>query len=224
MTPTTPAPTTPIPAVRRPRARRGEGAALRDEILAAAEGLLLVTGSVEAVSIRAVADAVGVTPPSIYRHFADKNDLIFEVCARHFTALETHIGRACEGIDDPVESLAALGRAYVEFGLANPEPYRIMFMTRADVTPDEYQGAALAQSAAFDKLMHCVQDCIDAGRIKPQYTDAYRLSLGFWARVHGITSLRVSKPQMAWPDDRGFMDDYVEMCLHGVIRDPDECA
>ncbi|MGH9113444.1 MAG: TetR/AcrR family transcriptional regulator [Acidimicrobiales bacterium] len=220
--PATPPAATPIPAVRRPRARRGEGAALRDEILAAAEGLLLDTGSVEAVSIRAVADAVGVTPPSIYRHFADKNVLIFEVCARHFTALEAHIGRACTGIDDPVESLAALGKAYVEFGLANPEPYRIMFMTRADITPDEYQGAALAQSASFGVLMHCVQDCIDAGRIKPQYTDAYRLSLGFWARVHGITSLRVSKPQMAWPDDRGFMDDYVEMCLHGVIRDPDE--
>jgi AcrR family transcriptional regulator len=222
-TPTTPTiPTTPTAAVRRPRARRGEGAALRDEILAVAERLLLDTGSVEAVSIRAVADAVGVTPPSIYRHFADKNDLMFEVSARHFTALEAYIGRACEGIDDPVEALAALGRAYVEFGLANPEPYRIMFMTRADVTPEVYQGAALAQSASFGKLMRCVQDCIDAGRFKPHYTDAYRLSLGFWARVHGITSLRVSKPHMAWPDDRDFMDDYVEMCLRGVIRDPDE--
>jgi AcrR family transcriptional regulator len=219
MTATTPTPTTPV---RRPRARKGEGAALREEILAAAERLLLATGSVEAVSIRGVAEAVGVTPPSIYRHFADKNDLFFEVSARHFTALEAYIGRASEGIDDPVESLVALGKAYVEFGLANPEPYRIMFMTRADVTPDEYQGAALAQSAAFDKLMHCVQDCIDAGRFKRRYSDAYRLSLGFWARVHGITSLRVSKPQMAWPDEADFQDDYVEMCLHGVVREPGE--
>jgi AcrR family transcriptional regulator len=209
-------------AGRRPRLPKGEGRQLRAEILDTTERLLLETGSARAVSIRAVADAVGVTPPSIYRHFADKTALIFDVCARHFTALENYVREACEGIEDPIERLVALGVAYIEFGVANPEPYRIMFMTRADVTPDVYQGAALAQSASFDKLMRCVQDCIEAGRFKPQYTDAYRLALGFWARVHGITSLRVSKPQMAWPDDRDFMDDYVDMCLRGVIRDPDE--
>jgi AcrR family transcriptional regulator len=50
---------------RRPRLPKGEGRQLRDEILAVAERMLLETGSQEAVSIRAVADAVGVTPPSI---------------------------------------------------------------------------------------------------------------------------------------------------------------
>jgi AcrR family transcriptional regulator len=206
-------------ASRRPRLRKGEGRQLRDEILEAAERMLLETGSFEAVSIRAVADAVGVTPPSIYRHFADKTALIFEVCARHFTALEAYIGQACAGIDDPVDKLAALGKAYIEFGVANPEPYRIMFMTRPDVAPEQYQGSVLAESAAFDHLMHCVQECIDAGRFRPRYTDAFSLSIGFWARVHGLTSLRVSKPGMPWPDDPDFVDDYAEMCLRGVVRD-----
>src|ERR671919_168101 len=83
---------TPVPAIaaaRRPRARKGKGAALRDEILDATERLLLKLGSAEAVSIRSVADAVGVTPPSIYRHFTDKTELIFEVSARHFAAFRT---------------------------------------------------------------------------------------------------------------------------------------
>jgi len=65
---------------RRRRAPRGQGRKLREEILAAAERLLRETGDQEAVSIRAVADAVGVTPPSIYLHFADKTDLIFAIC------------------------------------------------------------------------------------------------------------------------------------------------
>ena len=206
-------------ASRRPRLPKGEGRQLRDEILAAAEQMLLQTGSQEAVSIRAVADAVGVTPPSIYRHFADKSALIFDVCARHFTALEDHIRRECAGIDDPVEKLVGLGKAYIAFGVTNPEPYRIMFMTRPDVTPEQYQGAVLAESASFDLLMACVQACIDAGRFRPQYTDAFRLSIGFWARVHGLTSLQVSKPAMPWPDDPDFVDDYAEMCLRGVVRD-----
>jgi hypothetical protein len=92
-----------------------------------------------------------------------------------------------------------------------------MFMTRPDVAPEQYQGPALAESAAFDHLMRCVQDCIDAGRLRPGYTDAYRLAIGLWARVHGLTSLRVSKPGMPWPDDPAFLDDYADMCLRGIV-------
>jgi AcrR family transcriptional regulator len=211
---------TPSPTAtgRRPRLPRGEGRQLRDEILATTERMLLETGSAQAVSIRAVAEAVGVTPPSIYRHFADKTTLIFEVCVRHFTALEDYIMRAAGDVDDPVDRLVALGRAYIEFGVANPEPYRIMFMTRPDLAPEEFQGRALADSAAFDHLMECVQACIDADRFRPELTDAYRLSLGFWARVHGLTSLLVSKPAMPWPTDPGFIDEYADMCLRGVVR------
>jgi AcrR family transcriptional regulator len=206
---------------RRPRARKGEGAALRDEILAATERLLLETGSAEAVSIRAVADRVGVTPPSIYRHFADKNDLIFEVCAEHFAKLDEHLAEAGAGIDDPIDRLRAMGLAYVRFGLANPEPYRIMFMTRADEWPEEYKAVVLRDNTAFDQVLRCVQECIDGGRLRPEYTDAFRLTIGFWARVHGLTSLLVAKPQFPWPEDReGFIDEYARICLAGVVRDP----
>jgi AcrR family transcriptional regulator len=169
------------------------------------------------VSIRAVADAVGGTPPSIYRHFPDKQTLIYEVCRRHFTALYEHIQQAIAGIDDPVEAMAARGRAYVRFGVANPEPYRIMFMTRPDGTPLEMQEEWLRHSETFADAVRGVQDCIDAGRLRPRFTDAYRVCLGFWARVHGLTSIAVSKPFLGIDDD--FIDEYVDTTLHGIVAD-----
>ena len=54
-----------VPPLRRRRAARGAGEHLREEILDAATGLLLETGDAKAVSIRSVAQRVGVTPPSI---------------------------------------------------------------------------------------------------------------------------------------------------------------
>lgn len=210
----------PTATTRRPRARKGEGAALRDEILDATERLLLETGSAEAVSIRAVADRVGVTPPSIYRHFADKADLIFEVCARHFAALDEFLAHAIEGVEDPVDRLRAMGLAYMRFGLANPEPYRILFMTPADATPEEYKVVVLRDNAAFDQVRRYAQECIDAGRFRPGFTDSYRLAIGFWARVHGLTSLLITKPEFPWPADRdAFVDEYASICLAGVVRD-----
>jgi AcrR family transcriptional regulator len=209
--------TTTTAAPRRPRARKGEGPRLREEILAATERLLLQTGSAEAVSIRAVADAVGVTPPSIYRHFPDKQSLIFEVCTRHFTALTEHMRKAADGIDDPVEAMAARGRAYVHFGVAHPEPYRIMFMTRPDGSPTNVQEEWFRTSETFLDALQGVQACIDAGRLRPEHTDAYRVCLGFWARVHGLTSIAVSKPFLGIDDD--FIAEYIDASLHGIVPD-----
>src|ERR687888_1511242 len=103
----------PAEAQRRRRAPRGQGERLRAEILAAAEHLLVETGDEEAVSIRAVADSVGVTPPSIYLHFADKNELMFAVCERQFERLDRVTEEAAAQSNDPLESLRLRGRAYV---------------------------------------------------------------------------------------------------------------
>src|ERR687888_1032271 len=103
----------PAEAQRRRRAPRGQGERLRAEILEAAERLLVQTGDQEAVSIRAVADAVGVTPPSIYLHFADKNELVFAVCERAFARFDAVQEEAAAQSDDPLESLMLRGRAYI---------------------------------------------------------------------------------------------------------------
>jgi AcrR family transcriptional regulator len=202
---------------RRSRAPKGEGPRLRDEILDACERLLLATGSAQAVSIRAVADAVGVTPPSIYRHFPDKDTLIFEVCQRHFNVLDKRIAEAVDGIEDPLERLQARGRAYVLFGRENPEPYRIMFMMLPVHTPQQAMTEEwMYGSRTFNELLDDIQACIDGGLLAEPYTEAQTVALGFWARVHGLTSLMVSKPRMAWSDDV-FIDQYLRSCLFGIV-------
>ena len=120
---------------KRRRAPRGQGERLREEILGAAERLLVETGDEEAVSIRAVADAVGVTPPSIYLHFADKNALLLAVCEEQFRLFGEYVESRCAHIADPIEQLMARGKAYVQFGIDHPEAYRLMFMTRASQMP-----------------------------------------------------------------------------------------
>lgn len=202
---------------RRPRARKGEGSRLRDEILDATEALLLRTGSAEAVSIRDVANTVGVTPPSIYRHFQDKDTLIAEVSARHYAAFDSELAAAVVGIDDPVDVLVAIGRAYVRFGLANPEPYRILFMTRPEDMPKD-QEEFFQKAGSFRDLVKACQACIVGGRLRPEHSDALRVALGLWARVHGLTSLALSKPYLPLAD-QDFVDEYADACLRGIVAD-----
>jgi AcrR family transcriptional regulator len=188
---------------RRSRSRRGEGETLRADLLAATERLMIETGRAEAVSIRAIADAVGVTPPSIYLHFPDKDSLILAVCERHFEAFDRVIEAAGRSTDDPVESLRRRGQAYVRFGLENPEPYRILFMTRND-SAQQRDVVVGAGARAFQHLVDAVQRCIDAGAFRP--VDPVLAATGVWAAVHGVTSLLISLPGFPWPDIETLVD------------------
>ncbi|WP_449338924.1 TetR/AcrR family transcriptional regulator [Streptomyces chartreusis] len=64
---------------RRRRAKRGDGGRLREELLEAAAALLDDAGE-DAVTIRAVAQAVGVSTPSVYLHFDNRLELLHTVC------------------------------------------------------------------------------------------------------------------------------------------------
>jgi AcrR family transcriptional regulator len=198
----------------RPRSRRGEGQTLREDLLAATERLMIETGGADAVSIRAIADAVGVTPPSIYLHFPDKDSLILAVCERHFDAFDSVIEEAGRAADDPVESLRRRGRAYVRFGLENPEPYRILFMTRADA--QQYDVLVGAGARAFQHLVDAVQRCIDAGAIRP--VDPVVGAVGVWTAVHGLTSLLISMPGFPWPDVEALVDHVCEIQTRGLAE------
>jgi AcrR family transcriptional regulator len=194
----------------RPRARKGEGELLREEILEAAEALLLETASEDAVSIRAVAQAVGVTAPSIYRHFPDKTHLLFEVCARQFELLDEVLEAAVSGIDDPLEAMAARGRAYVRFGVEHPEHYRIMFMGSTQATPAQWQD--IVGTGSFANLIRGIERLRDADLLPPEI-DTYTTALHVWANIHGLTSLLVTKPGIEWPELEDFVEEHLEQCF-----------
>ena len=199
---------------KRRRAPRGQGERLREEILAAAERLLVETGDEEAVSIRAVADAVGVTSPSIYLHFSDKNALLFAVCERQFERLDAALEEAASRSDDPLESLRLRGRAYVQFGLDNPEHYRILFMGKPASSPEGFDEERLRGAASFDHLVGAVRRCMDAGVIPAG--DAFFVAVGMWIAVHGLTSLLVAKPDFEWPDIDGLVDHLCTVQVLGL--------
>jgi AcrR family transcriptional regulator len=213
----------------RVRARRGEGEKLREEILTAVSELLDETNDEAAVSIRAIADRVGVTPPSIYRHFADKDEMLSAVCAVVFTQLTDGIAAAVASAQSPLDALAEAGRCYVEFGLAHPEHYRLVFMRPPfkdeDIDHSElrpmlesgeipeshplFSGDALAGSEAFKALYDLVERVL-AGVPKRRRPDVFTVTTAMWTAMHGITSLRISKPDFIWPP----VEDQIEAVIY----------
>ena len=200
-----------LPVGPRRRAARGQGGALRDEILLAARDLLAETGDVDAVSIRAVAKQVGVSAPAIYLHFTDKQALLAAVCESVFDAIAVRMQAAGERVAEPFQALRLQGIAYVEFALENPEHYRIVLMHRAQASLQPDTAVALA-GGSFLYLVASVQRCVEAGVFAG---DPVSLAMRLWAAAHGVAAMLISKPDFPWP--AGFVADTITMAGLGLV-------
>ncbi|OAN41597.1 TetR/AcrR family transcriptional regulator [Mycolicibacterium iranicum] len=186
-------------STRRRRAPRGSGEQLRDEILTAATDLLIKTGDEKAVSIRSVAQRVGVTPPSIYLHFADKTALLDAVCCRYFEKLDEQMQAVAAACTSAIEVLRAQGLAYIRFALQTPEMYRIATMGHGE--PGSGVDLTL-KSSAFVHMRATVEALIAEG-IYPQ-ADPTTLALELWTSAHGVAAQLISRPYLPWGDVEEF--------------------
>ena len=183
---------------RRKRASRGSGEQLRAEIVTATKDLLAESANSDAVSIRMVADAVGVTPPSIYLHFADKDALIEAVVSDVFAELDAAMLAAGAAVEHPLGKLRAYGLAYVKFAVEHPEHYRVATMERCPTEGQPGHLDSVLADAAFVHFMATVESCMDAGIFAKG--DPLPITLQLWSAAHGIASLMIAKPYLPWGD------------------------
>jgi AcrR family transcriptional regulator len=201
---------------RRRRAPRGSGDQLREDILDAGTELLLETGHAKAVSIRSVAQRVGVTPPSIYLHFADKDALLDAVCARYFEKLDEEMQRVAADQPSNIDVLRAQGLAYVKFAVKTPELYRIAMMSES--RPGSDVDMAL-NTSAFVHMRNAVEALIADGTYPAG--DATTFALELWTVAHGLAALLISRPYLPWGDTEVFVDRVLRaMCVGQIVTGP----
>ena len=191
------------------RKAKGQGGERREEILAHAERLFAQHG-VQSVSTRQIADAVGVSQPTLYAYFPRKSDLLDEVSVRAFAqvqAMSATIHR------HPDLSLRDIAHAYVAFGLEHPDPYRIAFMIEhPDADPLPLDEADLKPGlAAFGNLRDAV-----ARHLGPSHPDIEVCSQSLWAGMHGLVSLLLTRCGFPWVDRQRLIDWHVEALLRGL--------
>ena len=81
----------------------------------------------EALTLRGVGDALGVSRTALYRHFADKQALVAAVAREGFRTLRLALVEAWETQGRGWAGFEAMGEAYFQFAIAHPAHYRVMF-------------------------------------------------------------------------------------------------
>ncbi|MBU3683761.1 MAG: TetR/AcrR family transcriptional regulator [Phycisphaerales bacterium] len=158
---------------------------LREQVLASSLALIEEQG-VAALSLREVARRAGVSHQAPYHHFGSKDALVAELVGRGFTRLSEMLESAERTRGTPARRLRLAARAYVDFALANPAAFRIMFRPElADLSACPSAGAA--GSRAYSVLVRLVDENFRGPRVGPDRLEA--ITTMHWSMVHGLSTL-----------------------------------
>jgi len=197
--------------VGRTRNRRGEGDQLREELLDAVEELLAETGDERSLTIRAIVQRAGVTPPSLYLHFDSKDTLIREAIIRRLDALARTIDAGIEVDATPAQAIRGWCCGYLRWARDEPGGYALLFTSRRD-TRLETGGPTGIE--AFRRLVEMIAAAQREGTARAG--DAEQQALTVWAPLHGIATMTTQRPSLDWPSETSMIDDL----LHGILDLP----
>ena len=198
------------------RKARGSGHERREEILAAARDLFLEKG-VESVSTRQIASRVGISQTAFYNYFETKEHLLDQLMTDAFAKL----GEVLDVIahDDPRQSVAEAGRAYMRFGLEHPDEYRLAFMLRDGRRIDVADGLPMRRAlgdACFSKLEAKIARGLHSGVFASHGADANTIARSVQASWHGVVAMLLAFPEFGQQPAETMVETHVEVVMKGI--------
>lgn len=158
---------------------------LQRALIETAEELLNSQGP-DALSLRGLARAAGVSQTAPYRHFEDKEALLVQIAIRGFEDFTQALQDAVDqNQSQPAkDQLTAVARAYIDFSLNRSGVFQLMFLSDLLM---KCESPELAETAtkSFVVLANVVARC--QGKPETMPTDA--TVVGSWALMHGLAML-----------------------------------
>lgn len=165
---------------------------LREEVLAHSRTVLEKTG-VSSLSLRDIAQDLGVSHTAPYRHFPKKMDLLQALVAEGFRELSLAMIRAWESSEDPLQKIRKAGEEYIYLLLNNPRRTELMFggeiYVSGDPVSEELRKCGQDAYMGMFRIVEYGQNQLVLKKSVPTAT----LMMSFWSGVHGFAVLNERK-------------------------------
>jgi len=174
---------------------------LRAELVREAVVLAREKGAAGVV-LREVARRAGVSHNAAYRHFADRDELLALVAEAGLAELEAAMKARLRGrfggtpADRARKRLRAIGRAYVEFALAEPGLFGVAFAAPLTGEPDQPMEDP-SEGGPFALLGQALDGLVEAGLMTAERREGAEIVC--WSAVHGFATLHLEGPLREQP-------------------------
>jgi AcrR family transcriptional regulator len=188
---------------------------MRADILNAGREILR-EGGFSALSMRALAEAVGVRAPTLYDYFANKEEVLNELFLEGVREFRQHFQPSLESSVPGVARIIGLGLVYRDFAIANPVLFQLVFgRIDSSYVPGEEQ--MQAGHDLYLLLRDEVEQAVEMGEFEAADIDI--LSMTIWSAIHGITTLELAGfSAKCAPDETKNLSPHVASALlYGIL-------
>jgi len=184
------------------------------ELIAEAALKILESEGPAAVSMRRVAEAVGITPMAIYHHFPNREALLDTITNQEFAHLLSYVERRRVGGSTEKRILSNI-EAYIDYALDRPRIFDYVFAEprpNARRYPDDFRAR---RSPTFNPLTDLLSELMKSGEIRKD--DPYELALAIWAHAHGYVALyRAGRFNLGEDEFRALVRRSLKRLIHGL--------
>lgn len=175
---------------------------------------LLDRGGAEAVTMRPVAEAVGVTPMAVYRHFSNRDALLNALADQGFEELAARLAtkRLSSGSENRLTAMADL---YLEHALENPRLFELMFLKPREGARRYPRDFTVGHSPTANLLEGVVREGMQNGELRKDVTWEIVFAIG--ALSHGLIMLYLGgRITMTPARFRNFYRRSFKRYIHGI--------
>jgi AcrR family transcriptional regulator len=152
---------------------------------------IIADGGIESLTMREIANQIGVSRMAPYRHFENKAQLLAVLAQEGFEAMYSSLQAAQSATSAaPLDRLQVAGVAYILYAAERPVHYRVMFdasLSNRTIYPPLYQAAV----KNFDCLVEILTQCQQQGLIRAG--DPKQIAQINWSLVHGLSLLWIDR-------------------------------
>lgn len=168
----------------------------------------------EGLSLRGLAQQLGVSHAACYRHFQDKNDLLQALAEEGFRTFHQYLERAIQQKEiNAEERFIEQGLQYIRFAKDHPEHFQLMWS--ADIQRKKSDGVKRESQKSFQALLTATDEWKTEKKLN---IDPMEIALQAWIQVHGTATLLLSNQFQENPLSEEFLKRNLKRMLSSFLN------
>lgn len=174
----------------------------------------MVAEGYAALTMRRLAKMIGYSATSIYLHFDSKDALLHALIEEGMDLLHARLTEAAVQAESDRDAIRRVCRAYVRFGLDNPEYYEVMFMLH----PRRMERFPAGKYRRARRNLQVIEEVIRSAKEGDGEVDGPALleASAVWAQLHGAIALVIAQRVDVSLDLDAFLDRIIDGTLSGL--------
>jgi AcrR family transcriptional regulator len=185
----------------------------KKEIIEVAARLCREQG-LQKMSLRGVAKEVGISAPSLYEYFENKDALIDTLRDLQRTRLAAALTEKLDPSKPVKNRLFDMSKAYIEFALKQPDSFQLLFSLPTSRTSIDTEPEA---DSPYLPLVSTCKEAIKSREVAPHIKEPEMLAFQLWSLMHGIASLRICTLRDTNFEMEPLIDGAINQTLDGIF-------